>query len=115
MEVSATSCCGVGDVHGLCYNNLNAKQFLLSLAQEKYAGSDSDFPFYMLTCPNKHGHGTRVKAYVSRYKLGSCVKAPTKRNPHSGNRLDVFIFAPNEKNFYAFYRKGRHLVEENDW
>jgi len=50
----------------------------------------------------------KLVKYIEKNKLGTVYKTGYKRNPNSGNRLMVFIFAPNPRKMRRWYGKIAH-------
>lgn len=98
-DLRHTSCCGVKDYHGLMQT---------PTATLKYVGSQiyswgQGCAFVMFTDTGMASRAEEIKRYIAQYNLGKVTVSHTERNPNSGNRLTVYIWAINQEAFANWY------------
>lgn len=78
-------------------------QSLFNIGRGRYRGDVALTPFVLFTDPERNLRGAALMDYIIKKDLGSVVRSETRTNPNSNNPLNIYIFAPDDKKFKAWY------------
>lgn len=100
-----TTCCGLDEIDGL---NSTPELTLKDICADKYPSWEDDamrHAFILFTDVWSRGRGRALAAYIKKHKLGIVIQTPhLRKNPNSGNRIRVWVWAPNENNLKAWWK-----------
>lgn len=94
IRIMHTNCCGIKEIHNI--TGLKPKTIVDEVTRQWRDGSRRTAFFFFSTVSTVKA-GKALAAYIEEKKLGVVTKMPTKRNPNSGNQLDMWVWAVDEK------------------
>jgi len=105
LDVQSTMCCGLGEIGGIQDDTekvATPKRVLIEFRENKAY----DYPFVIFTAADQADYvktaGTKLARFIRAHKLGTVRQTRWKRNPNSGNNVQIFLWEPNYVNLKHF-------------
>lgn len=97
--LESLSCCGVREIAGLkSQPHKTMWDVCFALFEE-----DCGQAFLLITDTCQSQRGRNFVKYIKSNKLGDVVETKWRKNPNSGHRIKVWVWAPNEKRLQAWW------------
>lgn len=109
-HLERTNCCGIDEMDGL---DVNPEATIREYCQERFDGfypEDNEtqaFVFFSDTVHSSH-KGEDLAKFITKKKLGKIIKTERKRNPNSGNMLQMWVWTPHVTHLRAWHNKNSH-------
>jgi len=96
-------CCAIREISGI--ENYTPKETVKQVAKE-YCCSDEKSAFLLFTFYANRKKGDNLKKFIEKNKLGTVTKSRAKKNPNSGNNINIFIWSIGRINFKKWALKN---------
>lgn len=115
-ELKETSCCGLYEIDGLMWNS--PKENLLDVCADKYDysyGGVTRQAFLMFTDAVGNKNGSKLASFIRKHGLGVIYETRPRTNPNSRNRIQVWVWGPDERALKSWWKKNRPEDEDYDY